>query len=54
MMNNTFAALWLTAEDDNDYNSTDTVATQVAVLTMQSQLTASTVVNTTQRQDHMY
>jgi hypothetical protein len=54
MMHNAFAALGPTAEDDNDENSTDTIATQVAALTMQSQLTASTAANMMQRQDHLY
>ncbi len=54
MMNNTFTALGLTAGDDDDDNSMDTVATQVAALTMQSQLTASVAVNTMQWQDHLY
>jgi hypothetical protein len=54
MMNNTFTVLGPTGGDDNDDNSVDTVAIQVAVLTMQSQLTTSTVVNTTQGHDHLY
>jgi hypothetical protein len=49
-MKHAFPALGPTAGDDNDDNSADTVATQVAALTMLSQLAA----NTTQRQDHLY
>jgi hypothetical protein len=44
MMNNTFGALGHTMNDE-DNNSTDTVATQVVALTMQSQLTANTAAN---------
>jgi hypothetical protein len=54
MMNNAFAVLGLNVGDGNDDDSADTVTTQVAALTMQSQLTASTAANTMQRQDHLY
>jgi hypothetical protein len=47
MMNNAFGAFGLTMGDDEDDDSVDTVATQVAALTMQSQLTASTAANMT-------
>ncbi len=54
MMNNAFGALGPTARDDDDDDSVDTVAAQVAALTMQSQLTVSTVANTTQRHNKLY
>jgi hypothetical protein len=54
MMNNAFGALGPTTEDNDDDDSAGTVATQVVALTMQSQLTASTVANTMQRQDQLF
>jgi hypothetical protein len=53
MMNNAFGALGSTA-NDKDNNSANTVATQVAALMLQSQLTANTAANALQRQDQLY
>ncbi len=54
MMNNTFGALGHTGKDNKDDSSADTMATGVAVLTVQSQLMANTVANMSQRQDQLY
>jgi hypothetical protein len=53
MMNNAFGAFGHTANNEDD-NSVETVATQVAALTLQSQLMANTVANMSQRQDQLY
>jgi hypothetical protein len=53
MMNNAFGALGHIANDNGD-NSANTVPTQVAALTLRSQLTANTVANTLPRQDQLY
>jgi hypothetical protein len=50
-MQNAFRAL--AKEDDND-DSADTVAMQVAALTLQNQSTTSTAQNTLQCQDQLY
>ncbi len=48
---NAFGALESTDSDDDDASLANTVATQVAALTYQSQLTQSTAATTTQRQE---
>ena len=48
---NAFAALKDASDSDNEESLANTVATQVAALTYQSQLTASTAVTTVQRQE---
>ena len=50
MLNNAFGALGPSVETDDD-DSVDTVTTQLAAVTLQSQLTASTVANSSQRTD---
>jgi hypothetical protein len=50
-MQNAFGVL---ANNDNDDDSADTIATQVAAFTLQSQLTASMAANSSQHQDCLY
>ena len=50
MLNNAFGALGPSIETDDD-DSVDTVATQLAAVTLQSQLTATTAANSSQRND---
>jgi hypothetical protein len=50
MLNNTFGAFGPTADTD-DEDSVDTIATQIAAVTMQSQLTATTAANSSQRHE---
>ena len=50
MRSNAFGALGPATETDND-DSVDTIATQIAAVTLQSQLTAPTAANMSQRND---
>ena len=50
MLNNAFGAFKPTA-DTNNNDSVDTIATQIAVVTMQSQITATTAANSSQRHE---
>ncbi len=50
MLNNAFGALGPAAETSDD-ESVDTIATQIAAVTLQSQLTATTAANSSQRHD---
>jgi hypothetical protein len=50
MLNNAFGALGPSIKTDDD-DSVDTVATQLAAVTLQSQLTATTAANSSQRND---
>ena len=50
MLHNAFGALGQTNETDED-DSVDTIATQIAAVTLQSQLTATTAANSSQRHD---
>ena len=50
MLNNAFGAFGPTADTDEE-DSVDTIATQIAAVTMQSQLTATTAANSSQRHE---
>lgn len=50
MLNNAFGALGPSTETEDD-DSLDTIATQMAAVTLQSQLTATTAANSSQRHD---
>jgi len=51
MLNNAFGAFGPTAETSDD-ESMDTIATQMAAVMLQSQLTATTAANSSQRHEH--
>jgi len=51
MLNNAFGAFGPSAETSDD-ESVDTIATQMAAVTLQSQLTATTAANSSQRHEH--
>jgi len=51
MLNNAFGALSQTNDETYDDDSVDSIATQMAAVMLQSQLTATTAANSSQRHD---